>query len=557
MGLLFWYGAVKPGATASGPGEGTTATGKPTGAPRATRLEEARQRGTPPAKTTAQDQVRRNDGHRVPQTRTARATSAQPRHARRCQATPSQLRSARHEHPPLPEEPENWRRSREAETRKRPRSSSKAETRPRDMTPRAGSSGADQAAGAAAPRTGSSRDKMQAGTHGRGNRVRYKQEEPPPPQTGSARDKWRQTPRNGTSEAEQAAGATGGGSSRRSCRRPGLDQPGTSGGGRPGMEHPGRSKQQEQPAEDQAGGAAGGPDWISQGQVAADAPDWNIRGGASSRSSRERYKQEEPPPPRTASSRDTWRRTPRTGASGAEQAAGATGGGSTRRSCRHPGLDHPATSGDRRPRLEHPGRSKQQEQPGEVQAGGAAATPDWIIQGQVAADAPDWNIRGGASSRSNWERYKQEEPPPPRTASSRDKWRRTPRTGTSGAEQAAGATGRGTSRRSRRHPGLHHPGTSGGGRPGLEHPGRSKQQEQPAEDQAGGASATPDWIIQQQVATDAPDWNIWGGASSRSNRMRYKQEEPPPPRTGSSRDKWRRTPRTGTSGAEQAAAGTG
>ena len=35
--------------------------------------------------------------------------------------------------------------------------------------------------------------------------------------------------------------------------------------------------------------------------------------------------------------------------------------------------------------------------------------------------------------------------------------------------------------------------------------------------------------------------------------MRIKQEERPPPRTGSSRDKWQRTPGTGTSGAEQAA----
>ena len=102
-------------------------------------------------------------------------------------------------------------------------------------------------------------------------------------------------------------------------------------------------------------------------------------------------------------------------------------------------------------------------------------------------------------------RYKQEEPPPPRTGSSRDKWRRTL---------------------------------------GLEHPGWSKQQEQRGEDQAGGAAANPDWIIQGQVAADAPDWIIRGGASSRSGRVRYKQKELPPPRTGSSRYKWRRAPRT-------------
>ena len=68
--------------------------------------------------------------------------------------------------------------------------------------------------------------------------------------------------------------------------------------------------------------------------------------------------------------------------------------------------------------------------------------PPWTgaSEGQVAADAPDWNIRGGESSRSYRVRYKQEEPPPSRTGTSRDKWRRTPRTGTSGAEQVAGAT---------------------------------------------------------------------------------------------------------------------
>ena len=42
------------------------------------------------------------------------------------------------------------------------------------------------------------------------------------------------------------------------------------------------------------------------------------------------------------------------------------------------------------------------------------------------------------------------------------------------------------------------------------------------------------------------------GIQERSNRVRNKQEETPPLRTGSCRDKWRRTPRTATSGAEQA-----
>ena len=67
--------------------KGTTASGKLTGAPTATRPDEARrttwgqearQRGTPLATTTAHGQVRGNNGRRVPQTRTARATTTQP-----------------------------------------------------------------------------------------------------------------------------------------------------------------------------------------------------------------------------------------------------------------------------------------------------------------------------------------------------------------------------------------------------------------------------------------------------------------------------------------------
>ena len=130
----------------------------------------------------------------------------------------------------------------------------------------------------------------------------------------------------------------------------------------------------------------------------------------------------------------------------------------------------------------------------------------------MAADAPEWIIRGGESSRSNRERIKQEEPPPPR---------------------------------------LDHPGTRGGGRSGLDHPGRSKQQEQPGEDQAGETAATPDRSIQGQVGVDTPDWNIRRTASSRNNRGRIKQEEPPPARTGASRDKWRKMPRSRSSRAKQ------
>ena len=89
---------VKPGAKAPGVGKGTTASEKPTGARRATGLDEARrttrghkarQRGTPPATTKAHGQVPSNNGRRVPQTRRACTTRNEPRHENRCQATPA------------------------------------------------------------------------------------------------------------------------------------------------------------------------------------------------------------------------------------------------------------------------------------------------------------------------------------------------------------------------------------------------------------------------------------------------------------------------------------
>ena len=92
---------VKSGAQAPGIGKGTTASRKPTGAPRATgpdearrttRGHEARQRGTRPATTKAQGQVPSNNGCRVPQTRRARTTRNEPRHENRCQAIPSGIR---------------------------------------------------------------------------------------------------------------------------------------------------------------------------------------------------------------------------------------------------------------------------------------------------------------------------------------------------------------------------------------------------------------------------------------------------------------------------------
>ena len=87
---------VNPWAKAAWLEEGTTATGKPTGAPRATgpvearrtrQGQKARQRGTPPATTKAHGQVLSNNVHRVPQTKETRTTRNEPRHGRRCQAT--------------------------------------------------------------------------------------------------------------------------------------------------------------------------------------------------------------------------------------------------------------------------------------------------------------------------------------------------------------------------------------------------------------------------------------------------------------------------------------
>ena len=88
---------VKLGAQPPGVGKGTTASGKPTGALRATgpdearrttRGHQARQSGTPEATTKAHGQVPSNDGNRVPQIRAARTTRNEPRHRNRCQATP-------------------------------------------------------------------------------------------------------------------------------------------------------------------------------------------------------------------------------------------------------------------------------------------------------------------------------------------------------------------------------------------------------------------------------------------------------------------------------------
>ena len=88
---------VKPGATAPAVGEGTTAKGKPTGAPRATGPDEERRtnvgpRGTPERHAAGHNHGTRtgssHNGHRVPRTREARTTHDQPRHGTRCQGQP-------------------------------------------------------------------------------------------------------------------------------------------------------------------------------------------------------------------------------------------------------------------------------------------------------------------------------------------------------------------------------------------------------------------------------------------------------------------------------------
>ena len=93
---------VKPGAQAPGVGKGTTASGQPTGAPRATGRDKARcttrghktrQRGTPPATTKAHAQVPSSNGRRVRQTRRAHTTRNEQRHEDRCQATPAAIQT--------------------------------------------------------------------------------------------------------------------------------------------------------------------------------------------------------------------------------------------------------------------------------------------------------------------------------------------------------------------------------------------------------------------------------------------------------------------------------
>ena len=157
------------------------------------------------------------------------------------------------------------------------------------------------------------------------------------------------------------------------------------------------------------------------------------------------------------------------------------------------------------------------------------------------------------------------EGPPPRSA---------PRPWRSGA--AARRPGLEHSGRNKQHepppPGLDHPGTSGGLKPGTGSSGADRtaaaaaakrlrpwrSSEAAKRRSPWGSREALDWIIRgttrgsgQNTTTatsgatspDARDWIIWGGTSSRSRR----------PPDWINRDKWRLTPRTGKSGADQAA----
>ena len=135
-----------------------------------------------------------DNSRRVSQTRTARTTRTQPRHRRRCQATPSQAWGGHQDAPPPPLDTRGPRRSREAETRARRRRSSEAETRPRSA--------------------------QETTRPGREHPGRTKQEEPQPPE-------W-------NVQGQEAAGRPGlehpGRNTQEEPPSPGLERPGESGG---------------------------------------------------------------------------------------------------------------------------------------------------------------------------------------------------------------------------------------------------------------------------------------------------------------------------------------
>ena len=172
----------------------------------------------------------------------------------------------------------------------------------------------------------------------------------------------------------------------------------------------------------------------------------------------------------------------------------------------------------------------------------------------------------------------------PRTRSSRDQWRWMLRTGTSGAEQAAGAVAPrtgiygdkwqpdapdGRNRDRTRSRGCHPQkwiiwGQAAAERHRLDHPGRIKQQEPPHPGldhpgTSGGQTRRTSAIGTEQGAGAAVSRNgssgdkRWPNATDCIIQGRIKQQEPPHPRFDHPGTSGGRTPRTGSSGAHQSA----
>ena len=251
---------VKPGATAHGVRKNTTVTGKPTGAPRATRPDEAQRtdagpRGTPerhaagqnhgtgpcakqqgPAgtanhTTTAQEAVHSNTqpGEECPPKRTQAARGApggsgeaQRRGPGRGRGRAGKRRRG-HGAPERPNTSDRVIRDGRSSTSRRPPDCSN-----RVQAPRTRASGAEQAGGGAAPRTGSSGDT------------------------------WRRMPKTASSGAEQAAGASG--DKRRKTLRTGMSGEKKEGAATtPGQDHPGKRSRTHRAGSSEAEQAARAP----------------------------------------------------------------------------------------------------------------------------------------------------------------------------------------------------------------------------------------------------------------------------------------------------------
>ena len=196
----------------------------------------------------------------------------------------------------------------------------------------------------------------------------------------------------------------------------------------------------------------------------------------------------------------------------------------------YPRLDHTGQNKKERPKQsDNKMRRKESRRPGLEHPGGTSGRgrrpPDWGIRGQVAARRPrrahsgrskehglppDWTIRGQAAverhglDHPGW--IKQDEPPHPGLDHPGTKGGQTPRTGTSGVEQAAGATAPAT-RKSRDTWRADATDWSIWGRTrrsGHNHRGRGKMvcrsgQECPGRINPKG-SPTPGWSVQGKVA---------------------------------------------------------